>query len=116
MKLRTISKNEAERAFTQELSGDVFNLDEGQGTIVGIRLPQRPVPGGSQGKGFLPLTYEVRMEGGGVETIPSDEGPEVDEARAFLYATLPEPVVGQRLELWFEGEPTDLEDNVGCCC
>jgi hypothetical protein len=116
MKSRVVSRDEAEKAFTRELSGDAFHLEQARGTISAIHLPPRPVAGGSQGNGFLPLTYEVRLEGGGIETISSDEGPDVEEARAFLYATLTDRVVGQRLEFWFEGEPQDLQENLGCCC
>lgn len=117
MKHRLVSRQEAEEAYSRELFGDLFRFgDIRDGMIVAIRLPERPVPGGSQGKGYLPLTYQYRTADGRTETLATGDGPEVDEARAFLRATVPGLAVDERVELWFEGEVADMGTTLSCCC
>ena len=114
MKTRLVSHAEAEAAYSQELAGESFTHgDVCDARIVGIRLPERPVAGGSQSRGYLPLTFEVESNGS-TQLIQTDEGPEVDEARAFLYGTLPDRALDETLELWFERLP--FTDEAGCDC
>lgn len=78
-----------------------------------MKLPDVPSQGGVAEKGFLPLTY-VFAEGDTVHTYESDQGPEVDEAKAFLRSTLPDFRIDQRLKLWFED--TWVAEQCGCGC
>jgi hypothetical protein len=113
MKRRLISREEAESCYTRELAGEDFHVGHDEpGTITGIRLPDRPVPGGVAGKGYLPLTYEYQVDGL-THTLITREGPEVDEMRAFLRATLWDYEIDQRLELWFENDASPV---IGCDC
>ncbi len=41
---------------------------------------------------------------GAVQTVETGDGPQVDEVRAFLYGTLPDRAIDDKLELWFEDE------------
>lgn len=116
MKTRVVTHDEAEAAFSQEMKGDSFSYgDICDGRIVGIRLPERPAPGGSQGRGIMPLTYQVETNGD-TRVVDTEEGPEVDEFKAFLYGTLPDRAIDEQLELWFEREPLTAEGDCGCGC
>lgn len=114
MERRIVSREEAEAAFTREFGGSTVSSQDGTvTTIEAVRLPEVPLPGGVAGKGFLPLTYVYR-DGDVLRTVDSEEGPEIDEARAVLRATLPDYRVDQRLELWFE--ETWSPESCGCGC
>jgi len=114
MRQRIVTHEEAEAAFTRKLAGEPFTVgDVDNGRIMAIRLSKIPEAGGSEGRGFLPLTY-VNDVDGETRTLASYEGPEIDETRSFLRATLPDYEVDQRLELWFE-ENWNPED-CGCGC
>ncbi len=102
MKSRKVSREEAEGAYNSELAGQPFGFsDVGEATIHRVHLPTEPTPGGSQGKGFLPLTYEYRFEGS-THTHITRDGPEVDELRAFLQATIDDLEIDEHVQLWFE--------------
>lgn len=106
MKSRRVSREEAERVYGSELAGRSLHFGELQGaTIEAIRLPARPTPGGSRGNGFLPLTYECSVDGQ-CHTLITQDGPEVDDLRAFLHATVDDLAADQRVELWFENTTT----------
>lgn len=115
MRQRIVSHEEAEAAFTRELAGEPMIGDGDAGRIVAIRLPKMPEAGGSEGRGFLPLIYVYEVEGE-TRTLASFEGPEIDETRAFLRATLPDYEVDQTLELWFEGDWKPEDCGCGCSC
>ena len=117
MNHRLVTRQEAEGCYTRELAGESFLFGEsGPGTIVAIRLPDRPIPGGVAGKGFMPLTYEYEVDGR-THTLITRDGPEVDELRAFLRATLHDFRIGERLELWFENGAVPTDDcGCGCGC
>lgn len=116
MEQRIVSREEAEAAFTGEFAGNSVCYEEGSTALIeAVRLPETPVPGGVAGKGFLPLTYVYRS-GDELRTVETDEGPEVDEARAILRATLPDYRVDQRLELWFEQDWDPEACDCGCGC
>ncbi|MCZ7665093.1 MAG: hypothetical protein M5U22_20160 [Thermoleophilia bacterium] len=103
MRSKKVTRSEAEAAYTRELAGSPFTFgsDIKDAVIVGVRLPDLPTPGGAQGKGYLPLTYEYELAGERRALVTQD-GPEIDEVRAFLHGTLPELAVDERVELWFE--------------
>lgn len=112
MKYRKISREEAEDAYTKEMSGKPFRYSAaGEGTIMGIRLPPGPLPGGAEGRLTLPLTYEYEV-GGETHVMITQDGPEVNELRSFLHATIPDLAIDEMIELWFEegGGRT-----LGCC-
>lgn len=115
MKHRLVTREEAEGCYTSELAGKPFRFGEGDpGVIVAVKLPEHPIPGGVAGKGILPLTYEYQVDGR-THTLITRDGPEVDELRAFLRATLEDYRFDERLELWFEDGET-LGDGCGCGC
>lgn len=114
MERRIVTREEAEAAFTREFGGSPVTSEDGTvATIEAVRLPEVPLPGGVAGKGFLPLTY-VYKQGAELREVDTEEGPEIDEARAVLRATLPDYKIDQRLELWFE--ETWSPDGCGCGC
>lgn len=122
MRRRIVTHEEAEAAFTRELAGDLLpvgDVIEGcdviEGRILSIRLPEVPEPGGSEGRGFLPLTYVYETKGE-TRTLATYEGPEIDETRSFLRATLPDYEIDQRLELWFEEDWNPEDCGCGCDC
>jgi hypothetical protein len=113
MKLRQVTHEEAQQAYTAELEGSPFRYgDICDGRILAISFPERPSPGGTQSKGYLPLTYQIGTSDGPL-LVATDEGPEVDEMRSFLYATLPGIELDEKLELWFDGE-TGAAGSCGC--
>lgn len=79
-------------------------------TMPRVHLPAKPTPGGSHGNGFLPLTYEYSLEGS-THTHITRDGPEVDDLRAFLHATIDDLENGERVQLWFENGPTPGADS-----
>ncbi len=114
MRQRIVTHEEAEAAFTRELAGEPFALgDVENGRIVAIRLPEMPEAGGSEGRGFLPLTYVYEAEGE-TRTLATFEGPEIDETRSFLRATLPDYQVDQRLGFEENWNPTECGCGCGC--
>jgi hypothetical protein len=116
MERRIVTRQEAEAAFTREFGGDSICYEEGSTAVIeAVRLPETPTPGGVGGKGFLPLTYVYEADGE-QHTVESDEGPEVDEARAILRATLPDYRTDQRIELWFEEDFSAASCDCGCGC
>jgi hypothetical protein len=116
MERRLVTREEADAAFTSEFGGDTICYSKGSTALVeAVKLPEAPIPGGVGGKGFLPLTYVYRADGE-LRTVESDEGPEVEEARAILRATLPDYRIDQRLELWFEEGESVGGCDCGCGC
>jgi hypothetical protein len=116
VKQRIVTHEEAEAAFTRELAGESFTIGGvNDGRIVAIRLPEMPEAGGSEGRGFLPLTYVYEVDGE-IRTLASYEGPEIAETRSFLRATLPDYEIDQRLELWFEDSWNPQDCGCGCGC
>ncbi len=112
MKSRKVSREEAEGAYNSELAGQLFGFGSmGEATIQRVRLPAEPTPGGSRGKGFLPLTYEYSL-GGSTHTHITRDGPEVDELRAFVQATIDDLEIDERVQLWFENGHSPGPD---CC-
>lgn len=114
MKSRKVTRKEAEDAYTRELYGSPFTFGEDihDAVTVAVHLPEQPVPGGSQGKGFVPLTYEYETHGT-THTLITHDGPEVDELRAFLHGTLPDLAIDERVELWFENGATASGPSCG---
>lgn len=116
MRRRVVTQEEAEAAFTRELTGEPMPTgDAVEGRIVSIRVPEVPEPGGSEGRGFLPLTYVYEADGE-TRTLATHEGPQIDETRSFLRATLPDYEIDQRLELWFEQDWNPEDCGRGCEC
>ncbi len=114
MERRIVTREEAEAAFTREFGGSpVSSADGTVATIEAVKLPDVPLPGGVAGKGFLPLTY-VYKQGAELREVDTEEGPEIDEARAVMRVTLPDYQIDQRLEFWFE--ETWSPDDCGCGC
>jgi len=102
MKYRKVFREEAEAAYTHELAGKPFRYSvAGEGTIVGIKLPPGPLPGSTEGRMTLPLTYEYDVEGE-THVMITQDGPEVNELRSFLHATIPDLAIDEMIELWFE--------------
>jgi hypothetical protein len=104
MGVRRISREEAEEAYTASLVGAPLDPEDPTGPkISAVVLPEEPTPGGSEGIGFLPLTYEY-ANNGATHTLITASGPGVEEARRFLsggaYGDVEDPVL-----LWFEIEP-----------
>lgn len=116
MERRIVTREEAEAAFTREFGGSpVCSTDGTMATIEAVRLPAEPLPGGVAGKGYLPLTYVFR-DGTELREVDSEEGPEIDEARAVMRVTLPDYRIDQRLEFWFEETWSPPDCGCGCGC
>ena len=103
MGVRRISREEAEEAYTASLIGVPLDPEDPTGPkISAVVLPEVPTPGGSDGNGYLPLTYEY-ANNGATHTLITTSGPAVEEARRFLsgdaYGDAEEHVL-----LWFEVE------------
>lgn len=113
--MRRVTHEEAEAAYTRELRGEAFSFGDICGAkIAAVRLPDTPFAGGDQGKGFFPLTFEVESDGA-IQTVETGDGPQVDEVRAFLYGTIPDRAIDDKLELWFE-DKIYPGDGGGCGC
>lgn len=116
MERRIVTREEAEAAFTREFAGSPVCGEDGTvATIEAVRLPDMPSQGGVAGKGYLPLTY-VFKSGDELREVDSEEGPEIDEARAVMRATLPDYRIDQRLEFWFEDTWSPEDCGCGCGC
>lgn len=97
-----MTREEAERAYGSDLAGLPFvAAGRDDATLEAVRLPAEPTPGGSQGRGFLPLTYRYSVDGC-THALISRDGPEVDELRAFLHAAIAGIETDDQVVLWFE--------------